>query len=245
MDDKVIRIKDTLTDLYEGYGKSYERFKNSGKPVKKETEPMSDEYKKYVEKLNQPTITTPTKQGIVKCILDKLHKRAVNGSFEPTESQRGLMNEFFKHFASKENKKGYCLIGGYGCGKTEIMKAFVSTRFHPFDYLKSERLCMMTSAIEMVDHYNTDNNFNRHLETNLYIDDFGSEQRAKFMAKDDEPILSKFLEMWYMKNRDKNLYLTTNLSPEEIQNKYGGRVYSRLNELCEFMQLNGEDFRSK
>lgn len=242
--DSIVSLKNDLTpEQHKAYTESYKRFKEGKKTKQSDPEPMSDEYKAYLKKLKEPTITTPKREEVVQVIWSKLNKRAVNGNFEPTAAQRVLMNDLFAHFSHSNNNKGYCLIGGYGCGKTELMKAFVSTRFQPYDYLKSGRNCMITSAIEMIDYYNKDSNFDKYLETNIYIDDFGTEQRAKYMSKDEEPILSKFLELWYMKNRDKNLYITTNLSIDEIQSKYGGRVYSRLNELCQFIELSGKDFR--
>lgn len=232
-----------MNDKYkESFSKFKERLANGGE-LKKEEQPMSEEYRAYIEKLNTPTITSPTKEDVIKSIWYKLNLKANDGKFEPNDIQRALMNDLFKHFSASNRTKGICLIGSYGVGKTEIMKAFTSTRFHEFDYLKSGKNCHITSAIQMVEHYNSDKNFNIFFGNNLYIDDFGSEQRAAFMAKDEEPILSKFLELWYIKRENFNLYITTNMDASELQAKYGGRVYSRLSQLCEFKKISGKDFR--
>lgn len=225
---------------------SYEKFKerqDNGGELKREPQPMSQEMKDYLEKLKKPTIITPTQEQVIQIIWSKLNKRANDGKFDPTNKQSEVMNFLFKHFAGDEQKKGVCLIGTYGCGKTEILKAFITTRFKPFNYLSAKKNCLTTSSIEMVDYYNKDQNFDKFFENHLYIDDFGSEQRAKYMAKDEEPILSKFLELWYLRRGEYRLYLTTNLGVEELRKKYGGRVLSRLKQLCDFIELKENDQR--
>jgi|GEM_PF-4325743 DNA replication protein DnaC len=223
------------------FAKFQQRLKNGG-DLPREKQPMSDEYKAYIEKVNTPTIHTPTREEVVKNIWYKLNARANDNKFVPTVNQKELMNYLFEYF-SRGQKKGICLIGNYGAGKTEIMKAFSTTRFYPYDYLKSGKICHLTSAIEMVDYYNSDNNFDKFFENNLYIDDFGAEQRAKYMAKGEDPVLSKFLELWYIRCRDSSLFITTNLSRDELKEKYGARVFSRMEGMMEFIELNGLDFR--
>lgn len=201
----------------------------------------------YAEKLSQDPNIEYTKEQLLKIIWLKLNQKAVNGIFKPTEIQSAIMNDLFKYFMGKEDtpldvKKGVLLIGSYGAGKTEIMRAFCTTQFGKFNPQRNEKACVMTSAIEMVDHYNKESDFNHYYKNNLYIDDFGSEQRAKYMAKDAEPILTKFLELWYMKSKHK-LYITTNATKEELQEKYGGRVFSRLHQLCTFTTIKERDFR--
>ncbi len=230
----------------EKYLKSFEKFKDrmsNLNATSKDSQPMSDEYKAYIDKVNTPTLRTPTKEEIVKEIWHKLNRRSLNGSFKPSDKQTNLMNYLFAHFAKLGKAKGILLSGSYGVGKTELMKAFSSTRFFEYDYLKSGNNIHLVSSIEMVNHYNKDKNFDKYFGNNLYIDDFGREQRADYMAKDDEPILCKFLETWYITRGNFNLYITTNLDAEEIHNKYGGVIYSRLSQLCEFKKIDDKDFR--
>lgn len=219
------------------------RRKNGGRP--KKIEPMSEAEKKYWQKVAEDPLYYPNKQEIIRSINRKLHKKARNGHFEATKGQSNILNGLFEFFAKEsglKDTKGLFLIGPYGCGKTEIMKAFCTTHFKPYNPA-TDKTCHITSSIQMVDYFNEDGNFNKYFGNNLYIDDLGSEQRAKYMSKDEDPILSKFLELWHMKDEYK-LFITTNLSKEEIESKYGGRVYSRLHELCNFITINDEkDFR--
>ena len=225
---------------------SHERYVtmlNNGGYKPSEKTPMSQEYKDYIEKMKTSTVITPKQEDVVSGIWTQLHKRANNGEFIPSEKQKHCMNFLFKYFSIQNSKKGVCIIGSYGSGKTELMKAFCTTRFHQYDAMKSGYVCHITSSIEMVDYYNKDSNFDKFFENNLYIDDFGSEQKAKYMSKDAEPILSKFIELWYIKCRDKRLFITTNLSTKELKEMYGARVYSRLKGTVDFKVLNDKDHR--
>ena len=213
---------------------------------KKNNVPPSKEYVDYIQKLKEDPTHTPSSEEIFYSIVNKLNRHANGGQFIPTEKQSQLMNLLYQYFMNMESQldktKGVCMFGSFGAGKTEIMRAFTLTHFKPFNPTMYAKPCLVTSSIEMVDHYNKETNFDKYFENHLYIDDFGSEQRAKFMTKDAEPILSKFLELWYMR-RNKRLYLTSNLNKQELKDKYGGRVFSRLHQLCNFIELNEKDFR--
>lgn len=226
--------------------KKYSEYESSFKKSKGEIEqkPMSKIEREYWDKVAEDPLHYPDKQEIIASLIRKLNKRARNGKFKATDNQSGLIKVLYDYFngdSSLDGKKGFLISGPYGCGKTEIMKAFCTTHFKPFNPA-TDKICHITSSIEMIEGYNQDKNFNRYFNNNLYIDDFGSEQRANFMAKDEDPILSKFLELWYMK-REHRLFITTNLSKEEVELKYGGRVYSRLHDLCNFITFKEKDFR--
>ena len=237
-----------MTEDYSKYEDSFVKFKDrltSNVLKGKSTEPMSDEYKEYIKRLKSDNVIIPIQEHIYFEIKRKLNINAIGGEFKASQNQSNLMNMLFKYFLHQDStidtKKGICLLGTFGSGKTEIMRAFTLTHFH--EHKPYEKPCKVTSAIEMIDHYNNETNFNTYFENNIYIDDLGSEQRAKYMSKEEDPILSKFFELWYLRKGLK-LYLTTNLSMQELSDKYGGRVYSRLHELCNFIELDEQtDFR--
>lgn len=224
------------------YQESFMRFQEMmGNPYR-DTSPKkepSPEFIEYCKKLKEDNSIQLSYEQIGQRIYTLLHRNAKGGVFRPSEKQKNLLNHFWKHFKNDE-EKGILLYGSFGSGKTEMLKAFALTPFNKFNPF--EKQCRIISAIEMIDHYNGESNFEKFLDKNLYIDDLGSEQRAKFMSKDDDPILSKFFELWYMR-RNHKLYITSNLSKDELHDKYGGRVYSRLHELCTFIEFNDKDYR--
>jgi DNA replication protein DnaC len=176
-----------------------------------------------------------------------LSKRAIGGAFRPNEQQRNLMNQLYNHRYGKGNlhkDKGVLLYGSYGTGKTEILRAFCRTNFNPYNPNRNANPTRLTTAIQMVQHYDDAGNFLRYLDKDLYIDDLGTEQRAKYKAKDEDHVLGKFLESWSQQNEFK-LYATTNLTLDEIGERYGGRVFSRLHLMCNVIEFNGEDWRLK
>ena len=73
----------------------------------------------------------------------------------------------------------------------------------------------------------------------MYFDDFGTESNASnFGIKN---LMKDILEERYANN--KRTFLTSNLSLPEIQEKYGDRVYDRLQEMFNIIQMSGDSFR--
>ena len=146
--------------------------------LKNQPKPTTEEERAYWEKVAQDPKHYPDKFEILSLIWCKLNKRAKGGAFKPTISQRNLLNHLWGYFGGNgeflDRSKGILLMGGFGVGKTEILKAFCTTHFKPFNPSTDPRPCQTISAIELVDYFNADQNFNKFFENNLYVDDFGT-----------------------------------------------------------------------
>lgn len=71
----------------------------------------------------------------------------------------------------------------------------------------------------------------------LVIDDFGIERRTEFV---DEELMRIF--DWRYRDL-RAVAISTNLSPKEIQAKYGDRLLSRWVQQCEIIRIEAGDFR--
>ena len=73
----------------------------------------------------------------------------------------------------------------------------------------------------------------------LVIDDFGIERRTEFV---DEELMRIF--DWRYRDL-RAVAISTNLSPKEIQAKYGDRLLSRWVQQCEIIRIEAGDFRKE
>ena len=125
-------------------------------------------------------------------------------------------------------KRGLILIGGYGSGKTSFVRALLPE-----------------ASIYTMPHQEgvLDPDYNIEDGTPVILDDIGSEHTVNEYGIVKEPF-SDFIMKWHtMRERKGRLIITTNLKFSEIASRYGGRVVSRLKDLCVAARFNGGDKR--
>ena len=118
----------------------------------------------------------------------------------------------------------------------------IGSRLMPNKYMWFPKI----STLELVDEYESQDNtskeqfFKKYNNVKvIYFDDFGTEQDASNYGKKN--LLKEILEKMYLK-KNKAL-LTTNLTLIEIKERYGKRVFSRLQEMFNIIEFPGEDLR--
>jgi hypothetical protein len=77
----------------------------------------------------------------------------------------------------------------------------------------------------------------------LIIDDLGIEAETYNAYGNTGDVLQTVIEFRYKVFPQFKTYFTTNLNDEELKNRYGERCYSRLNEMCAFVKMEGTDRR--
>ncbi|SDR68545.1 hypothetical protein SAMN04487764_0244 [Gillisia sp. Hel1_33_143] len=129
-----------------------------------------------------------------------------------------------------DTEKGLLLSGPVGCGKTSLMKLL-------------RHIVPMQRPYEMIPCRNVTFSFN-HLgyktieeygNTKFFcFDDLGIEPPGRFYGKDlnvmGEVLLSRY-ELYLQTKHKIKTHATTNLNAEELEERYGNRVRSRMREL--------------
>lgn len=163
-------------------------------------------------------------------------------------------------------KKGLMIIGSYGTGKTCILKTFyqifANANNHPisvidrnstiqflgryklgFGYFTANDVVKKFESI--LDHTEKEIFWNRYSTGIKYFDDIMTENTASNYGKIE--IFKDILEMRYSNNAKTLVSLnytgTVSETLEAISDKYGERVYDRLFEMFNIIELKGESLR--
>lgn len=133
-------------------------------------------------------------------------------------------------------KKGLFILGVTGSGKTASMRLIAGRVGLGESYVNN----WVELLFELKDRFSTggvrsliDNITERNF---IFLDDVGAEKNSDWA-----------LEMLYLIinrcEREKGLFISTNLSAEEFTSRYGERIMSRIAFLCEVVQMEDKDYR--
>lgn len=200
----------------------------------------------YFEKIKQPKEFTVSNQVFLRMCLYKL--KAYTGSEEMTKEFNTLFNYFTGSISGLDPNKGLMLIGNIGCGKTTLMKVF-SDSINPF---------RIVSCREVAEAWKRDGDISKYcslLKMNAFspspfgirdigicFDDLGIENKTKNYG-DEVNAMEEVILNWYDRKRFNRIHITTNLNPDEIEQKYGKRVRSRMREMFNQVVVEGGDRR--
>lgn len=146
---------------------------------------------------------------------------------------------------------GFLLCGSPGTGKSTLMRSLqqLLNSVHvtnpypsPKEYDGNYHLYIV-SSYDIIRMYKE--NYNEWLglakTTLLGIDDLGQEPKE---VLDYGNVISPVVELLLKRYESRSFTMvTTNLSPSEIKEHYGGRIADRFNEMMEMLLLNNESYR--
>ena len=146
-----------------------------------------------------------------------------------------------------DNLKGFGIMGATGTRKTFICRCL--QQFMKIDgirYVKNNKFYSFNYQIynsrEIINEMIREGDYEKFVNINiLLIDDLGSEPVEVNFYGNRINAIETILEMRYY--RDKLTHFTTNLTEQAIRDRYGERVYSRLREKTNFIELVDIDFR--
>lgn len=134
-------------------------------------------------------------------------------------------------------RKGLFVWGAFGCGKTSLLRALTKCIQSPYKWVN-------LGDSEHAQYLDADNypNWNKEAcEGNIILDDLGAEATISDYGVLHE-YAGEFIVRYHLRGHDR-LFVTTNLSGEELQKRYTMRVCSRLKELTIPLHLKGNDKR--
>ncbi len=154
---------------------------------------------------------------------------------------QNLVKYFFDMESSLDTSKGLLIIGGTGCGKTQVFKAMQQTLFNTS--IPSFRICECINveyAIRSGNNVYEDFNYGV-----VSFDDLGSEQIETVVFGNRVTVMNEILQLRYNSFQRSGLktHLTSNLSEAEIESKYGTRIFDRLKEMCNIIIFDWQSFR--
>ena len=188
--------------------------------------------------IKEKPIKAVTVAELADIILQDL-KKSIN-NYDATNEHISAIEAFLEQ---QTRNKGVMLQGNFGSGKTELLRAFSRLS----QKVQNIKTFQMISAHDIVSGYeiNGDIFLNSLNKRSIAIDDFGSEKVSFRYQKED--LLIRFVESRYNLRASHNTHISTNLSSSEIEQRYGGRVASRMHELVKCVivggSANSKDYR--
>lgn len=146
---------------------------------------------------------------------------------------------------NKEEKRvtrGVFFTGGTGVGKTYALYAIQKRTSELCGYDATSGVENWVELLfEMKEKINS-NQIRDFLSSvtsrnHIFLDDVGAEKQTEW----SQEMLYLIVNRAYQANR--SLFIATNLTIEEFTEKYGERITSRLVEMCEVLEIKGEDRR--
>lgn len=141
----------------------------------------------------------------------------------------------FESELSYSFSKGIILRGSCGLGKTFLV-----------DLLKENELkpVAIRSMIDISEEVKSYGDYTPPVGGILYLDDVGSEEATVNHYGTKINWFKSFIELYYTKGRPFNrLMFSTNNSFDQIEERYGFRVRSRLREMFNVIDVSGTDLR--
>lgn len=141
------------------------------------------------------------------------------------------------------DKKGVYLHGPVGCGKTHVMYAFA--KHWEVSGGKPMKVWNVTELIHAIQRdFDSKEKLRPELDLQeedgpIILDDLGAEKMTEWVQQELYLILNRRYNNMAM------TFITSNLSPTELEKKIGDRITSRIIGTCEVIALDGEDKRIK
>lgn len=144
-----------------------------------------------------------------------------------------------KRFGTELNfdfSKGLWIRGNAGIGKTYLLSCISDNELSQFEI---HSMIEIAATVKNEGEYFIKDKF-------ISIDDVGSEEATVNHYGTKINWFKEFIELYYAERKPfNNLIVTTNCSFDEIQDKYGFRVRSRVKDMFNIIDVKGEDLRGK
>lgn len=132
-------------------------------------------------------------------------------------------------------KKGLLVRGVSGLGKTFLFRCIEKNEIKPINII---------SMIDITETVKEEGFFEINSTNVLYLDDVGTEEHIVNHYGTKITWFKNFIELYYLKNKPFNrLIISTNNSFDQMEEKYGFRVRSRIKDMFNIIDVQGKDMR--
>ena len=192
-----------------------------------------------------PLTETQTAKALYYQYKSEVVSRRGEAEWQDNDEIKQVCLQMAKILTDKNDKHfGFMLRGTNGNGKTTLANAFhkVVNSLANMQYLGKCRGAINRTSKEIVKCYET-STFEKILdEPVVIIDDLGNEATGTMNYGNIGTPIVDMIEHRY----DNQLFtfITTNLTADQIEEKYGKRIRDRLREMAVAMTLKGNSFRN-
>jgi DNA replication protein DnaC len=167
-----------------------------------------------------------------------------------------LLAQYFNDDADFEKdgrnlNKGLLLMGNIGCGKTFLMKCFCNSPKQNYSVVRANEITEQFKVFQSLrknDEQDLFLKFNRTTRSKTGIfnrqdgygwcfDDLGTEGQVISFGQNYN-VFQEIFERAYHEGFMPNIHVTTNLTGDEIEQKYGKRIRSRMREMFNVIDFN-------
>lgn len=211
----------------------------------KEAKHYREKVNAYFKKVNEPKQYEVSNERYLNHVLGQLKEKT--GSETVTKELSLLFNYFTGGVCNLDPGKGLLVVGNIGCGKTTLMNIFRDGP-NPFRIVSCREVSEAWKKHGDISKYCSLNQNSLTsspfgpLPIGICFDDLGIENKTKNYG-DEANAMEEVLLNWYDKKKFNKVHITTNLTPDEIEAKYGKRVRSRMKEMFNLVQFEGGDLR--
>lgn len=140
----------------------------------------------------------------------------------------------------EKNETGLLIIGNPGSGKTLFFE-MAQRIMHPLNSSAFIRLSVLDIVLKFNDKNIGHGVFRLWKDKNIFFDDLGTEDKGYLYGEKVE-VFEKFIQFRYdlFRNTKVKTHFTTNLSHQEMKERYGARCVSRLGEMCTIVMLGAK-----
>mgnify|MGYP006423259887 CR=1 FL=1 len=221
-------------------------------PLEKCSACLEREYIERKEKEREEAIKKAKKKKIMEnfnqCKLGKRFYKRDFGTFEVNDENKTAYKTAINYSKTFENRikdgKGIIYSGRYGTGKTHLAAAILKKIIE--QGYSGLFISTPTLISKFKQSWDKNNELKEHELINsmqevdlLLLDDLGSENPKGWIRERLFTIINSRYEKMLP------TVITTNCDLGEISEQLGGRIESRIYEMCKGVRLNGKDYRQK
>lgn len=215
----------------------------------KYTEAKQSQYEQMLKRPAYPTFNNFDEYELYALSVAQTLAEQEDFDFDVKSHQTQLFSELVAYFGGfhdqlqilSPRKKGIMVVGPMGIGKTFLFKIFRSNPYQSFKLVSAKNIAKAAKAdsnsfFESIKKWfepNIANNFFGQRQLALMIDDLGTEENINDFGNKTNVIQDLIEERYESFKKDKlpNLFITTNLTKDQLTERYGARVVDRLSEM--------------